>query len=94
MVIVIASIILSVAAVQGIIMAIIIQRKRKEGGLQETDYRLFLIMGIVWIPLSIILGAVSFVLQIPFYIAFPVFIIGFLYLLIGLKKSKLMGGTQ
>ena len=93
MVIVIASIILSIAAIQGIIMAFMIRRQKKKRNLQGIDYRSFLIMGIIWIPLSIILGAVSFVLQIPFYIAFPVFIIGFMYLLLGLKKPTLTGGT-
>ena len=92
MVIVIASIILSIAAIQGIIMAFMIRRQKKKRNLQGIDYRSFLIMGIIWIPLSIILGAVSFVLQIPFYIAFPVFIIGFMYLLSGLKKPTLTGG--
>ena len=93
MVIVISSIILSIAAVQGIIMAFMIRRQKKKRNLQEIDFRIFFIMGIIWIPLSIILGAVSFVLQIPFYIAFPAFIIGFVYLLLGLKKSTLTGGA-
>ena len=94
MVIVIAGVILAIALLQGIIVALIVRRKKKERKLEETNYRAFFILGIIWMPLSIILGVISFKSQIPFYIAFPLFTTGFVYLLIGLKKSKLMGGTQ
>ena len=93
MVMVIATVILAIAILQGILVALIVRRKKKEGKLEETNYRAFFIMGIIWVPLSLILGVISFKLQIPFYIAFPLFTIGLVYLLIGLKKSKLMGGT-
>lgn len=89
MVIVIAAIILAIAILQGIIVALMVRRKKKQGKLEGTNYRAFFILGIIWLPLSIILGAISFKLQIPFYIAFPFFATGFVYLIIGLKNRNL-----
>ena len=94
MVIVIAAVILAIAILQGIIVALMVRRKKKEGKLESTNYRAFFIMGIIWVPLSIILGVISFKLQIPFYVAFPLFITGFVYLLIGLKQSRFIGGKE
>ena len=41
MVIVIASIILSIAVLQGIVMALMIRRQKKKRNLQEIDFRIF-----------------------------------------------------
>ena len=88
MVIVIAAVILAIAILQGIIVALMVRRKKKQGKLEKTNYRAFFIMGIIWVPLSIVLGVISFKLQIPFYVAFPLFTTGFIYLLIGLKNRN------
>lgn len=88
MIILIAAVILAISILQGIIVALMVRRKKKEGKLEATNYRAFFILGIIWIPLSIILGVISFKLQIPFYIAFPLLITGFVYILIGLKNRN------
>jgi len=85
MVAVIALIILAIAVVTGII-ALFIVRKRKREEKPQVDYRTFFILGTTWVPFSIILMIVSFILQIPFYIGFPLFALGLIYLIIGLAN--------
>ena len=94
MAIVIVAVILAIAILQGIFVALMVRSKKKEGKLESTNYRAFFIMGIIWVPLSIILGIISFKLQIPFYVAFLLFITGFVYLLIGLKQSRFIEGKE
>ena len=85
MVTVIALIILAIAVVTGII-AVLMVRKRKKEGKPQAEYRTFFILGVTWLPFSIVFMVVSFIFQIPFYIGFPFFIIGLVYLIIGLKN--------
>ena len=85
MVAVIALIILAIAVVTGIIAVLMVWKRKKEGK-PQADYRTFFIIGVIWVPLSIIFMIVSFILQIPFYIGFPLFALGLIYLIIGLKN--------
>ncbi len=87
MVIVIVAVILALAVVTGIIAVLMVRKKKREGKLQEPNYRVFFIIGISWVPFSIALMLVSFVLQIPFYIHFPLFALGLVYLIVGLKNQ-------
>ena len=82
---VIALIILAIAVVTGI-LAVLMVRKRKKEGKPQADYRIFFLLGITWLPFSIILMIASFILQIPFYIGFPLFAVGITYLVIGLAN--------
>ncbi len=86
MVIVIAAVILAIAVVTGIIAVLMVRKKKKEGKLQEPNYRVFFIIGISWVPFSIALMVVSFILQIPFYVGFPLLALGLVYLIVGLKN--------
>ena len=85
MVAVIALIILGIAVVTGILAALMV-RKRKREGKPQVDYRTFFILGVTWVPFSIVLMIVSFILQIPFYIGFPLFALGLIYLILGLAN--------
>ena len=85
MIAVIALVILAVAVVTGI-LAVLMVRKRKKEGKQIVNYRAFFLLGITWVPFSIVLMVVSFILQIPFYIGFPFFALGLVYLIIGLNN--------
>ena len=85
MIAVIALIILAIAVVTGI-LAVLMVRKRKKEGKPQADYRIFFLLGITWLPFSIILMIVSFILQIPFYIGFPLLALGLIYLIIGLAN--------
>ena len=85
MVAVTALIILAIAVVTGII-AVLMVRKRKKEGKPQADYRTFFIIGVIWVPFSIVLMVVSFILQISFYMGFPLLVLGLVYLIIGLKN--------
>ena len=85
MIAVIALAILVVAVVTGILAVLMVRKKQKEGK-QIVNYRAFFLLGITWVPFSIILMTVSFILQIPFYIGFPLFAVGIIYLIIGLAN--------
>ena len=87
MVAVIALIILALAVVTGILAVLMVRKKKKEGK-PHADYRIFFLLGITWVPFSIILMIVSFILQIPFYIGFPLFTVGIIYLVIGLVNRE------
>ncbi len=93
MVIVIAAIILAIAVVTGILAVLMVQKRKKEGK-QIVNYRAFFLLGITWVPFSIILMVVSFILQIPFYIGFPLFALGLVYLIIGLKNRDKWGESM
>lgn len=83
---VIVTVILAIAIITGIFAAFIIWKNKKEGKSPETNYRAFFIIGIAWVPFSIILMIVAFILQIPFYIGLPLFALGLVYLIVGLKN--------
>ena len=85
MVAVIAFIILAIAVITGILAVLMVQ-KRKGEGKPQANYHAFFILGIIWVPFSVVLMIASFILQIPFYIGFPLFILGLVYLIIGLKN--------
>jgi heme/copper-type cytochrome/quinol oxidase subunit 2 len=86
MVAVIALIILVVAVVTGVFAALMV-RKRKKEGKPQVDYHALFILGIIWMFSSIILMIISFIFQIPFWIATPILIIGVIYLIIGWGNS-------
>jgi magnesium-transporting ATPase (P-type) len=84
MVVVITAVILAIVAAIGIIVTLTVRKRKKEGKLQETSYRTFYVMGIILVPLGLVSMLVYFVLQIPFFIMFPLFAVGLVYLIIGL----------
>ena len=85
MVAMIALIVLAIASITGI-LAVLMLRKRKKAGNPQINYRTFFILGVICVPFSITLMVVSFIFQIPFYIGFPFFIIGLVYLILGLNN--------
>ena len=85
MVAVIVVVILVIAVITGI-LAIAMIRKNKKQGKQIVNYRAFFLLGIIWIPFSIVLMAVSLALQIPFYVGFPFLALGLVYFIIGLNN--------
>ena len=86
MVTVIATAILAIAILMGIIVALIVRKKKRDEKLEKANYRAFFIMGITWVPFSIVLMIIAFILQIPFYMGIPLLAIGLVYLLVGFKN--------
>ena len=84
MVIQILGLVIAIVIAVGIIMALMVWKKKREGRSEEADYRAFFVVGIVVISASIVLMFVSFILQILFLIVTPILALGLIYLIIGL----------
>lgn len=77
MVILIFGVILAVVIAVGLIMALMVWKKKK-------DYRIFFKTGIIVVIASIVLMVICFILQIIFLIGIPILTLGLIYLIIGL----------
>jgi hypothetical protein len=84
MVIQILGAIIAIVIAVGIIMALKVWKKEREGKSEEANYRAFFVAGIVVISASIVLIFISFILQILFLIVTPILALGLIYLIIGL----------
>ena len=81
MIILINAVIIAILCAVGLKIA---WRKKKESETAKTKYRAFFIMGRIWILASIVLMGIYFIFQIPFYIGVPLFVLGLVFLIIGL----------
>jgi membrane-bound ClpP family serine protease len=68
----------------GILVTLLIWKRKREGELEEINYFSFFVMGISWFPL----GIVFIVLDLPIGSIF--FILGVVYLIIGLVNRDKM----
>ncbi|MFC1870952.1 hypothetical protein ACFLYF_00910 [Chloroflexota bacterium] len=84
MVIQIIGAIIAIVIAVGIIMALMVWKKKREGRSEKANYRAFFVLGIVVISVSIVLMFISFILQILFLIVTPILALGLIYLIIGL----------
>ena len=75
-------VILAIVIVVGLIMALMVWKKK-------VGYRVFFTTGIIVVSASIALMVISFILQIIFLIGIPILVLGLIYLIIGLvNKAK------
>jgi len=86
MVIQILGVIIAIVIAVGIIMALMVWKKKREGKAEEANYRVFFIAGTIVVSVSIVLMAISFILQIFFLIVTPILALGLLYLMVGLAN--------
>jgi peptidoglycan biosynthesis protein MviN/MurJ (putative lipid II flippase) len=86
MVIQILGVIIAIVIAAGIIMALMVWKKKREGKAEEANYRTFFVVGTIVVCASIVLMAISFILQIFFVIVTPVLALGLIYLMIGLAN--------
>ena len=70
----------------GILLALVVWKRRKTEEIQEPNYRAFFIMGISFLPIGITFMIISFVSDISFVIGVPLFALGATYLSIGLAN--------
>jgi len=77
MVIQIFGVIIAIVIAAGLIMGLMVWKKK-------VGYRVFLRTGIIVVSASIVLMAICFIFQIIFFIGIPILILGLIYLLIGL----------
>lgn len=78
--------ILVVLIVVGVIMAFLALKRIKEGKPEAQTYRTFFIMGVTYIPISIIWIIVSLILDISFVAGIPFLGLGVTYLIFGLAN--------
>lgn len=84
-----ASIILTIAAITailigvGLILAIVLLFRKKEGKV-EPDYRTFFLMGIVFVSVGIVFTLMTLLLDISLIVGIPIFAMGLMYLIYGL----------
>ena len=78
--------IVAILIVVGILLTLVVWRKRKEGRLEEPNYRAFFIMGIAMFPAGIVFMLIYFLLDIPFVTGMPLLAMGLIYLIIGLAN--------
>ena len=82
----VAWIILAIVAILAIVTVFVVVKRRKEGRLEETNYRVFFVTGAAMTPIGLIFLAVSYFRDYSFFTAFPILVIGVVYLAIGLAN--------
>ncbi|MFC2032386.1 hypothetical protein ACFLUS_03355 [Chloroflexota bacterium] len=80
MVIQIFGLILAIVIAVGLIMVLMVWKKK-------AGYRVFFTTGITVVSASIVLMVISFILQIIFLIGIPILVLGLIYLIIGLVNK-------
>jgi hypothetical protein len=77
---------LAILIVVGILLVLVVWKRKKAGKLEEPNYRAFFVMGIIWFPAGIVFMFISFLLDIPFVIGMPLFVMGLIYVIVGLAN--------
>ena len=70
----------------GMILVLLVWKKRKEGVFREPDYRAFFIMGIIFLPLGIVFLVIYTTRDLPFAVSIPFIAMGIIYMTIGIVK--------
>jgi hypothetical protein len=83
MVIVIMAVILALTIALGVVTLLSVKKRAREGKTVQTSYSSLYTLGKIMVPFSIVMMAVMFVFQIPFYIGLPFLMIGLTYLIVG-----------
>ena len=79
--------IVAVLIVSGILVAWMAWKRKKEGKQDETNYRVFFIMGMFMTPIGLIGMIVSLFRDYSLFTPLPIFTIGIVYLVIGLTNK-------
>ena len=79
--ILISALIVAALVVVGLLLTIVVYKKKKEGKIGEPNYKVFLIIGIAWIPI----GSV-FMITINLVIGIAFMCMGVSYMAIGLAN--------
>ncbi len=79
--ILISALILVVLVIVGLLLTLVLLKKKKEGKIEETNYQIFFIIGISWIPIGIV-----FMITINLVIGITFMSMGVVYLAIGLAN--------
>jgi ABC-type sugar transport system permease subunit len=95
MTIVVALVATLILLLMGILVAVLVWRKRKREGEQETNYRVFFVMGIALVPIGVALMIAGIFTDMSTAIGAPFLIIGTTYISLGLaNRDKWKGSSQ
>jgi tellurite resistance protein TehA-like permease len=78
----ISALIIAALVVIGLILALLVYKKKKEGKLGEPNYQVFFIIGIAWIPIGIV-----FMITVNSVIGIAFMGMGISYIAIGLANK-------
>ncbi|UCG35976.1 MAG: hypothetical protein JSV64_04915 [Candidatus Bathyarchaeota archaeon] len=71
----------------GILLALVLWRKRKAGIAKEANYRALFVMGLVFFPVGLVWMIISFLIDTSLFpTGLPLFSLGLIYLSIGLAN--------
>ena len=82
-----AMILLVVLATVGVVMVLVVWKRRNTEKIKETNFRNFYVMGIIFIPAGIGTMIVYSRMGLPFFIGVPLISMGLTYLIVGLKNK-------
>ena len=77
---------LSILGILLVILVLLLYRKKRRMETFETNYRMLFIVGVILIPSGIIFSIAMFFIGIPFFVGFPLLILGAVYIAIGLSN--------
>lgn len=80
----IMSLLLLMGIVVTLLLVVVLRKRKKKGKTRETDYLAFFIMGLAFFPTGVVMIIVYFLAEIPFEIGLPLFVLGLIYLIIGM----------
>ncbi len=79
---------LAILVIVGVLVAWLTWNRKRKGIIQETNYHVFFIVGIVMFPVGLIGLIISFFRDYSYFTMMPIFIIGIVYLTIGWSKRE------
>jgi hypothetical protein len=79
-------VIAAILVIVGVALAIVVAKRRREGKVQEVNYRAFYITGIIMLPLGLVWIAISIATDLSFVTGIPLLGIGVVYIAIGLAN--------
>ncbi|MFC2008995.1 hypothetical protein ACFLUT_02975 [Chloroflexota bacterium] len=82
----VAWMILAIVVILGIVTVFVVLKRRKEGTLEETNYRVFFVTGAAMTPIGLVFVVVSYFRDYSFFTSLPILTIGIVYLAIGLAN--------
>jgi uncharacterized membrane protein HdeD (DUF308 family) len=82
----ISTVIAGILILIGIVLVVLIWKKKKEGVFEEPNYHAFFILGVIFLPVGIAFLIVYATLGLSYVISLPFIAMGIIYMLIGISK--------
>ena len=79
--ILISLLIVAILVVIGLVLTFVVYKKKKEGKMKETNYQVFFMIGIIWLPVGVV-----FMITINSAIGIAFMAMGIVYMAIGLAN--------